>query len=132
MYDIFSFNVFLIAEEAKEGVNPFKIIPPRSDGVVSVYADYKHFNDLFLTGSIPKYGSMIDLFGALPVKNNSTEETSGDFLSIVHYFTMSVTVFNSNSIIGCLRGLFLRFPCVTRHCSPSLCTALMCTLLHCS
>ena len=128
MYDIFSFNVFLIAEEAKEGVNPFKIIPPRSDGVVSVYADYKHFNELFHTGTIPKYGSMIDLFGALPEKNNSIEETSGKPLSIEHYFTMFATLFNSNSIHGCHRGLCLGFPCVTRHCSPSLCTALMCTL----
>jgi hypothetical protein len=84
-------NVFHTVEETKEGVNPFKKVPPRSDGVVSIYADYKHFNELFHTDSIPEYGSMIDLFGVLPKKSSGIEENSGRRLATVHFLTIHLS-----------------------------------------
>lgn len=73
------FYISRIVEDTSEGLNPFRNVPRRSDGVVSVYADYKHFSELFSIDSIPSYGSMIDLYGKLPEKSSEKrgEEDSG-------------------------------------------------------
>ena len=46
--------------------NPFDKIPARCEGVVSVYADYKHFNELFRDDDIPAYGNLSELLGLIP------------------------------------------------------------------
>ena len=49
----------------KVSLNPFDKIPARCEGVVSVYADYKHFNELFRDEDIPAYGNLLELSGSI-------------------------------------------------------------------
>ena len=56
-----------------EPINPFCIIPARSEEVVAVYADYKHFNELFVGENIPSYGNLFEL---LQSKSKSNSEST--------------------------------------------------------
>jgi hypothetical protein len=51
-------------ENEKKKKNPFHALPPRSENLISVYADYKHFNELFIdiNKNAPSYGKFKDLF----------------------------------------------------------------------
>ena len=52
-------------------MNPFDKIPARCEEVVSVYADYKHFNEVFQDDDIPTYGNFLELLRLIPNGNRS-------------------------------------------------------------
>ena len=41
-------------------------MPARKDEVVSVYADYQHFAEVFHGRNFPDFDNLIELFGILP------------------------------------------------------------------
>ena len=58
-------------------------MPARKDEVVSVYADYQHFNDVFQGLNIPDFGNPIELYGTLPdPTGRSTVDDDSDFDSV--------------------------------------------------
>ena len=60
------------------GDNPFSIVPARKDEVVSVYADYQHFNEVFQGLNIPDFGDLIELYGTLldPTGRSAVDDDS--------------------------------------------------------
>jgi hypothetical protein len=59
-------------------------VPARKDEVVSVYADYQHFNELFQGLNIPEFGNLIELYGTLPDPTGRSTVDDGSGLDIVH------------------------------------------------
>lgn len=58
-------------------------MPARKDEVVSVYADYQHFNELFQGLNIPDFGNLIELYGNLPDPTaRSTVDDDSDLDSV--------------------------------------------------
>ena len=66
------------------GNNPFCIVPARKDEVVSVYADYQHFHEVFQGLNIPDFGNLIELYGTLPDPTGRSTVDDGIDLDTVH------------------------------------------------
>ena len=75
-----------------ESINPFCIISARSEKIVAVYADYKHFNELFVGENIPSYGNFFELLGLLAGLGSESDVNSS------HSEVSTNNAYNNNKI----------------------------------